>query len=270
LSAEGAVLQLAGLLKAGMPAELALRELVDDLAQLTPRQAGQLAAIWQLAMECGGAVSSAIESLGRVFKSTARHEREIDLAFAGPKATAKLVAWLPAAGLIMAQLFGFAPLNAIATNPLAFLSLIVGALLLVTGHRWSKSIIRKATPGEDDSGLFFDAVRFGMEAGLPLSVAIGRAAEVFEQHLDFAPAALTHAKLERISELNRSSGASISNLLAGEAAARRETQWFNESTALAKLSVKLMIPLGLITLPAFVLSTIVPVAISLLSNRQNL
>jgi tight adherence protein B len=76
--------------------------------------------------------------------------------------------------------------------------------------------------------------------------------------------------LNRIGELNRSSGASIANLLAGEAAARREAQWFEESTTLSKLGVKLMIPLGLITLPAFVLSSIVPVAVSLLSTRQNL
>jgi hypothetical protein len=109
-----------------------------------------------------------------------------------------------------------------------------------------------------------------MEAGLPLSNAIGRAEEVFKQRLDFLPDQTTRFQLERIGELNRSSGASISNLLAGEASARREAQWFAESAVLARLSVKLMIPLGLITLPAFVLSTIVPVAISLLSNRQNL
>lgn len=264
------MLNLAGLLKAGLPADLARNELKDDLAQLTPSQAGQLEAIWQLAMASGGAVSGAIESLGQVFRATARHGREIELAFAGPKATAKLVAWLPGAGLLLAQLFGFEPIRAILTNPLAFGCLGLGALLLVAGHRWSKSIIRKAAPSQNDSGLFFDSIRFGMEAGLPLSVAIDRAAVVFEQQLNFVADESTLAKLERIGELNRASGASISNLLVGEASARREAQWFAESTSLAKLSVKLMIPLGLITLPAFVLSTIVPVAISLLSNRQNL
>ena len=270
MSAEVAVLQLAALLKAGLPAERAREEINEELERLTPRQSGQLEAIWQLSKANGGALSSAIESLGEAFRATSRHEREIELAFAGPKATAKLVAWLPPAGLLLAQLFGFEPLNAIFSNPLAFGCLILGALLLVGGHRWSKSIIRKATPSEDDPGLFFDSIRFGMEAGLPLSSAIGQAKEVFEERLQFLPDETTTTQLERIGELNRSSGASIANLLAGEASARREAQWFAESTALAKLSVKLMIPLGLITLPAFVLSTIVPVAISLLSNRQNL
>ena len=270
MSGEGAVLKLASLLKAGMAAERAREELHEELAELSPRQAGQLQAIWNLSLATGGAVSSAIESLGETFRATARHEREIELAFAGPKATAKLVAWLPGAGLILAQLFGFEPLNAILTNPLAFGCLVIGALLLVAGHRWSKSIIGKATPGEDDPGLFFDAVRFGMEAGLPMSKAIEGAIETFERQLDFRPGDSINLKLERVGELNRTSGASISNLLLGEAQARREEKWFAESTSLARLSVKLMIPLGLVTLPAFVLSTIVPVAISLLSNRQNL
>jgi tight adherence protein B len=270
VSAQGVVLQLAGLLKAGMPAERAREELTADLAQLSPRQTAQLWAIWQLSLEIGGAASAAIESLGETFRATARHERAIELAFAGPKATAKLVAWLPGAGLLLAQLFGFDPAHAALTNPLAFGSIVLGALLLVTGHRWSRSIIRKATPSEDDPGLFFDAVRFGMDAGLPLSTSIDRVGVIFQQQLEFKPDDSARARLERVGELNRTSGASISNLLSGEASARREAQWFAESTALAKLSVKLMIPLGLVTLPAFVLSTIVPVAISLLSSRQNL
>lgn len=270
MTAEGAVLQLAGLLKAGISAEGARKELADELAQLSPRQAAQLQAIWQLSLDNGGAVSLSIESLGESFRATARHQREIELAFAGPKATAKLVAWLPVAGLLLAQLFGFNPVSAIFTNPLAFGCLVFGALLLVAGHRWSRSIIRKATPGEDDPGLVFDAVRFGMDAGLPLSASIDRVVEAFERQLGFSPDEPTRARLDRIGELNRNSGASISNLLSGEASSRREAKWYSESTALAKLSVKLMIPLGLITLPAFVLSTIVPVAISLLSNRQNL
>jgi tight adherence protein B len=270
MSADGAVLRLAGLLKSGMPAESARGELHEELSGLSARQTAQLDTIWQLAMAGGGPVSSAIESLGEVFRATARHKREIELAFAGPKATAKLVAWLPGAGLILAQLFGLDPLTAIFTNPLALGCLVVGALLLMVGNRWSRSIIRKATPNEDDPGLFFDAVRFGSDAGLPLSKSVEIAEATFRTQLNFLPERSALAQLERIGELNRSSGASVSKLLAGEAAARREDQWFEEANALAKLSVKLMIPLGLLTLPAFVLSTIVPVAISLLSNRQNL
>lgn len=267
---EGAVLQLASLLKSGIPAQQAREELEQDLRQLSPRQQSQLQAIWELALRNGGSVSGSVESLGETFRITSQHEREVELTFAGPKATAKLVAWLPGAGLLLAQLFGLGPIHAILTNPLAFGCFVLGALLMVGGHRWSRSIIRHAKPKQDDPGLFFDAVRFGMDSGMPLSLSLERAEEVFERHLNFVPEQEMLERLNRISELNRSSGASIASLLQGEAAARREEQWFAESTTLSRLAVKLMIPLGLITLPAFVLSSIVPVAISLLSNGQNL
>jgi tight adherence protein B len=269
MSAEGVVLELAGLLKSGLPPTHARAEVEQRLGELSQRQLDQLGAVWQLALSAGASMSWAIESLGETFRAAARHRREIDLAFAGPKATAKLVAWLPAAGLVLAQLFGLNPLGAILTIPLALIALLVGALLLIVGHRWSKSIITRAAPSEDDPGLYFDALRFGMESGLPLAHAIDMANSAFDEQLNFVADSMAIEKLERIAELNRASGASIGKLLAGEAAARREALWFRESTDLARLSVKLMIPLGVVTLPAFVLSTIVPVAISLLSSRRN-
>ena len=270
MSAEGVVLQLAGLLKAGIHSELARKELEHDLEQLSHRQRAQFEAIWKLAIGSGGAVSGSIESLGEIFRAASRQQRNTELAFAGPKATAKLVAWLPIAGLLLAQLFGLEPVRAILTNPLAFGAVAFGAVLLLVGHLWSRAIIRKAAPNEEDPGLFFDAVRFGMEAGMPLTPSIEQATEVFQQELNLLPSKDVVSRLARIGEWNRSSGASISNLLAGEATARREALWFAESQTLSKLSVKLMLPLGLVTLPAFVLSSIVPVAISLLSSRQNL
>lgn len=268
MSAASAVLELAGLLRSGMPAERAREELRADLEQLSESQAAQLDVVWALALNGGGSISEAIESLGETFRAAARHSREIELAFAGPKATAKLVAWLPAAGLVLAQLFGLDPIAAIFKNFLAFASLAIGILLLAAGHYWARSIIRKAAPSQDDPGLYFDSIRFGVLAGLPLIGAIKTVDDLFQKQLNANSDVAMVAKLDRMAKLNRTSGASISGLLAGEAAARREAKWFADSNALAKLSVKLMIPLGVVTLPAFVLSTIVPVAISLLSNRQ--
>lgn len=268
MSADSVVLELAGLLRSGMPADRARQELSRDLEQLSEAQAAQLDVVWKLAISGGGSISEAIESLGETFRASARHTREIELAFAGPKATAKLVAWLPAAGLMLAQLLGFNPIAAIFKNLLAFLSLVIGALLLVAGQRWSNSIIRRAAPSQEDPGLYFDSIRYGVLAGLPLLGSIKVVDELFLTQLNLKPDDATLVKLDRLGELNRTSGASISGLLASEASSRREAKWFEDSNSLAKLSVKLMIPLGLVTLPAFVLSTIVPVAISLLSSRQ--
>jgi tight adherence protein B len=268
MSADSAVLELAGLLRSGMPAERAREELRTDLEQLSEEQSAQLDVVWKLAIANGGSISDAIESLGETFRAAARHSREVELAFAGPKATAKLVAWLPAAGLALAQLFGFNPIAAVLNSLLAFFSLVVGLALLVAGHYWAKSIIRKAAPRHEDPGLYFDSIRYGVLSGLPLVAAIQAVDDLFLRQLNSKPDDSMLGKLDRMAELNRTSGVSISGLLASEANARREAKWFADSGSLARLSVKLMIPLGVVTLPAFVLSTIVPVSISLLSNRQ--
>jgi tight adherence protein B len=68
--------------------------------------------------------------------------------------------------------------------------------------------------------------------------------------------------------MNRDRGASLGALLESEAQIKRETQRNLEATAVAKLSVKLMLPLGLLTLPAFILCAVAPIAIGLLSSNK--
>ncbi len=53
-----------------------------------------------------------------------------------------------------------------------------------------------------------------------------------------------------------------------EADGFREQQRYEIATRISKLGVQLMIPLGVAVLPAFILLSIVPIAISLLSNGQ--
>ena len=269
MSAETVVLELAGLLKSGMPANQARDELHGQLEKLSAVQFAQFDSLWSLAVKSGGAISGAMQALGEVFLVTAKHRREIELAFAGPKVTAKLVACLPVVGLVLAQLFGLNPMLAVFTKPIASLSLALGVMLLVAGRIWTKSIVEKSTPSQVDPGLFFDSIRFGLSAGLPLSKSVEAARESMSKNLNQVPDANSLVRLERMAVINRTSGASIADLLAAEAAAQRETRRFLEAEKLAKLSVRLMIPLGTLTLPAFVFSTIIPVVISLLSTRQN-
>lgn len=252
-----------------MPANLAREEVESELAELEPLQLQQLDSLWAVLVSSGGSVAQAIQSLGQSFHERARQKREIELAFAGPKATARLVAWLPLAGLSLAQLFGLAPFKAIFTNPIAFIALLFGGILLILSRLWTTSIIAKAAPSEIDSGLYFDSIRFGLLAGMPLYKAKELADNAMLEHQTASPDAEMNLKLERLAEINRTSGASIADLLQAESNSRREAQRFEESAVIEKLAIRLMIPLGVVTLPAFVLSTIVPIALSLLSTGQN-
>jgi len=263
------ILELAGLLQAGLPLNQARNEVESELGKLKPQQRSQFEAIWAIAQVEGGSVAQAMKNLSHSFDAEAKHRRDLELAFAAPRATAKLVTLLPLFGLALAQMFGLNPIGAVATKPLAFVSLVLGAALLIGGRLWTSSILEKSRSDEHDPGLFIDAVRFGVSSGLPFASAVEQAAAAFAKHLNSIVDESTMSQLDRLADLNRERGASLVALLDSLAQICRETQRHAEATTVAKLSVKLMVPLGLLTLPAFILSAVVPIAIGLLSNGQN-
>jgi tight adherence protein B len=228
----------------------------------------QFDVIWSLVSQSGGSIAEVMQNLSESFKSAERHVREIELAFAGPKSTARLVGLLPVAALGLAQCFGLNPVGAICTKPLAFISVALGVILMILGRFWTKSILQKARFAEVDPGLFIDSVRFGLAGGLPFARAIEQSVEVFEDRLPASVSSASKEELWALAELNRERGASLTALLESAAQVKREVQRHAEATAVAKLSIKLMVPLGLLTLPAFLLCAIAPLAIGLLSSRQ--
>ena len=264
------VLELSGLLKAGVPAEVARHELDSRLAKMTPTKFSEFEALWKLAIDSGGSVAVAMANLSENMLTDERHHRELELAFAGPRATARLIGWLPGGGLVIAQFFGLNPIGTIFTKPLAASSVAIGIGLLFGGWYWARSIIVKAQPVVGDPGFIYDAVRIGIDAGLPLSVAINLSIASSETHLGNRPSSEALAEIERIGVRNREAGASLAALLGSAARLVRDSRRFENDKKIAKLSVKLMIPLGLLTLPAFVCLAIAPIGISLLSSGQNL
>jgi tight adherence protein B len=269
LNGEIVLLELAGLLKAGIPASTALLQVEARLQELEPAQRVQFEAMWQLAMANGGSISAAMQNLSIVFGEQEKHRKEVELEFVGPRATAKLVGWLPICGLGLAQLFGLNPLGAMASKPLALISVILGVILLVVGNLWTRSILAKAESTVHDPGLFIDAVKFCLLAGIPFQVALRQAELYFGNLLEQQEDGMVVEELKHLAQLNRESGASLAALLGSAARVRRERLHHTEAEVVARLSVKLMIPLGLLTLPAFILCTVVPISIGLLSAGQN-
>jgi len=266
--ADQTMLELAGLLKAGLPANQARKQLEPKLAQIDEQHQKYFEVIWALATRLGGSVSSAIETLGATFAAQEKHAREVELAFAGPKATAKLVSFLPLVGLLLAQLMGMNPFSVIFTTPVGFLSVALGAILLIVGRVWTKSILNRSSPSAVDPGFYFQAILVGLNAGLPLPISIGEATAELRNQLGRDPTEIEQEKIANLAQLTQASGASISELISSAATLARASQRHIEAIRIASLSVKLMIPLGLVSLPAFVLTTIAPISISLLSANK--
>ncbi len=79
-----------------------------------------------------------------------RLEAELDAmaaretALAGPKATVRLLSWLPVLGLVLGMIMGVDPLAALFGGPIGWTILLTGAALMVVGRRWSGALIRAA------------------------------------------------------------------------------------------------------------------------------
>ncbi|CAB4642070.1 MAG: hypothetical protein F2624_02195 [Actinobacteria bacterium] len=266
--AASTVRQVVALVGAGLPATQAKNMTQEKINQFSPLQAQQFEFIWGLAFQIGGPITLTLERLAEVFDRQQKNLSEIQLAFAGPQATARLVSWLPLAALALAQLVGMNPFGAITGSIAGLVSVLLGLGLLAVGQRWSKRLLEKADSKALDPGAFIDAVLIGLQAGLPLRKSEAAAKEHFKVVFQQEVTEKDIAVIKSVAELARDSGAALTKILAAEADQLREQERYEISEKIARLGIRLLIPLGVAVLPAFILIAIVPIAISLLSNGQ--
>jgi tight adherence protein B len=206
--------------------------------------------------------------LAEVFLVTEKARQEVELAFAAPKATAKLVLGLPFVALGLAQALGMNPIGAIFGSALGFVSLALGLSLLIIGQLWSQRILARAAPTERDPGCLIDCTVIGLQAGLPLEQARVAAEASFSEVFNAEPDEVSRQAISAAGQLSRNTGAAVSQILSAAADRIRERERYEAANKIARLSIRLMIPLGVAVLPAFVLLSVVPIAISLLSSGQ--
>lgn len=262
------VRQITALISAGIPAQQARQMAAENILQMPKNQLVQFELLWGLATRLGGPVALVLTRLSNVFDRQQRNLSEVELAFAAPQSTSRLVTGLPLVALGLAQLVGMNPLGAITGSILGFVSVCLGAGLLFVGHRWSKRLLSKALPSTGDPGAFSDCVLIGLQAGLPLQNAIDEATKDFAKAMGHEVSEQDQEALNEAAELSRKSGAALTEILLANSDRFRDELRFETSNRIARLGINLMIPLGVAVLPAFVLLAIVPIAISLLSSGQ--
>ena len=256
-------MEITALLRSGTSATVAKRQLqTEDLSEF---QLKQFQFIWEVAAESGGHLALALDRLTEVFRAQQRQFAELGIAFASPKATANLILVLPIAAVIFSELLGLSALSASFQTALGVISIGLGLLLLIVARISSLRILEGAKPREADPGAFLDAVAIGLSAGLSpkaaASLARTKSKQQFSQDVP-ADQLTIFWDAVRVSE---QSGIALNGLLLARADTLRHRLFSNQRSSLAKLSVSLLIPLGLAALPAFVFLAVVPVGIGLFS-----
>lgn len=262
--------ELVALIEAGIPATQARLLVAEKVQQLELDAGKHFDLVWQLATRLGGPAAVALKRLAEVFLTTEKSRQEVTLAFAAPRATAKLVLGLPFVALGLAQVLGMNPFGAIFGSPLGFISVALGTALLIVGQLWSQRILAKAAPSERDPSCLIDCTVIGLQAGLPLEQARVAAETAYAQVFNLDPDENIAVAINTAGQLSRSTGAALTQILSSVADRIRERERYDTANRIARLSIRLMIPLGVAVLPAFVLLSVVPIAISLLSSGQPL
>jgi tight adherence protein B len=103
-----------------------------------------LAACWTVCAGSGGGLAAAVERLEEGLRAEQAQRRAVDAELAGPRATAGLLALLPAGGLLLAAGLGADPVSVLLTTPLGLLCLTVGLGLDGLGLWWTGRLVAAA------------------------------------------------------------------------------------------------------------------------------
>ena len=291
---------LAALASWGAPAHLACAQLLENSSRMRPHSRDRLYDL-QLSLRMS---ESAGAPLATSLERAAEHaEERIDAllgrqsALAAPRATGRILSWLPLLGLGLGVLMGSDPVGVLTGSILGALTGLFGLGLAFAGRRWTAALVHRAevestraghTGGEQalnaptvDTALVLELLVAQLRAGLAPLAALGTLSEALNsralhtvcQRLQMGSgwgsawsgsAAGTFGELRDALAPAYTGGAPSTALLLSLADAHRLSERRAAERAAGRLSVALVVPLGLCSLPAFICLGIVPILISLL------
>lgn len=220
-----------------------------------------VAAAWRVATEAGAPLAATLARLGDVLVATDDARREVEIALAGPLATSRVVLALPVLGLFGGALLGVDTVGVLATTPAGWFCLAAGGGLLLVARRWMRRLVARARQADPTPGLGCELVAVAVSGGAPASTALDRVA------VTLAEAGLPgdDAAAPSIAFAQRA-GVPVAALLRAEARdARREAQ-AAVRVRIAALGTRLLLPLGLCVLPAFVALGVAPLLLAMIGS----
>lgn len=221
-----------------------------------------LAAAWSLAQESGARLGPALRAQASALRDLAEVQRDVEVALAGPVATTRIVAALPAVGVLFGTALGFDTLGTLVGTPAGWGCLLGGTALAVGAWWWMRRLVAAARPSDAVPGLGGDLLVIALGGGAAperAREALDRAAARFGLPLDATP-------LDSTLALATAAGVPAAELLRAEAQECRRAARTQARVRAAALSSSLMLPLGLGVLPAFVLVGIVPLVLAVVSS----
>ncbi|WP_226531509.1 type II secretion system F family protein [Microbacterium paraoxydans] len=249
----------------GDPHAVAVVERVDEgvpLLSAIEAERGawtDLAAAWEIATTVGAPLAEVLRMIAESLRDAASAADDVRIALAEPAGTARLLLWMPLAGLLLGFALGFDTLGAIVGNPLGTGCVVAGLLLVLAARQWTKRLLRRARPEPGTPGIRAELMAVALTGGSSIDRALALVAES-------SASGGSDERIRAVLDLSRAAGVPAVELLRASAAQDRHAARVQGRLRAAKLSTRLLIPLGVCTLPAFLLLGVAPMLLSVLSS----
>lgn len=219
-----------------------------------------LAAAWEIATTVGAPLAEVLRMLAETLRDASSAADDVRIALAEPAGTAKLLLWMPFAGLFLGFALGFDTVGVIVGTPAGAGCVVAGLLLVAAARAWTGRLLTRARPEPGTPGMRAELMAVALSGGASIPRALRLVAE--------SPASSTgdDARIGAVLELSHAAGVPAGELLRASAGQERHASRVDGRLRAAKLSTTLLIPLGVCTLPAFLLLGVAPLLLSVLAS----
>jgi len=242
----------------GESAAIADRIAAEPGRPLHAERAG-LAAIWAVSVAAGAPLAASLRGYADLIRGFAEAERQRRVALSGPTATARLVMVMPGLGLVLGAALGQDTVGVLLGTPTGWGCLTVGTLLMLAAWWWNRALLRRAARGDRLPGMAPELVAVAMQGGFAADRARDLVAAVAVRYR----IPLEFGAVDAAVRVAAAAGAPVAELLRAEAEESRRIALASAAERAERLSVLLMLPLGLCVLPAFLVLGVVPMIVGL-------
>ncbi len=219
-----------------------------------------LAAAWEVATIVGAPLAEVLRTIAETLRDAASAADDVRIALAEPAGTARLLLWMPFAGLLLGFALGFDTLGVVLGNPLGTGCLVVGLLLVLAARMWTARLLRRARPQPGTPGMRAELVAVALSGGASIERALRLVGDAPSSRVG------DDERIRSVLALSRTAGVPSGELLRASAAQDRHRSRIEGRLRAAKLSTQMLIPLGVCTLPAFLLLGVAPLMLSVLAS----
>lgn len=242
-----------------------VKALVEASASRPPLEAAGwrgLAATWAIAHEAGAPLAPALRAHAAALRALTEVQRDVAVALAGPVATVRIVAVLPAIGVLLGAALGFDTLGTLVGTPIGWACLIAAAVLTLGAWWWMRRLVARARPRDAQPGLDRELLAIALAGGAPPAAALA----LVERIAARTGVIVDRRGIDDVLALSVAAGVPAGELLRAEAIEARSRARATAREAAASLGSRLMLPLGLGVLPAFVAVGVIPLVLSVVSS----